>query len=51
MYKRQVLTVTLEGEIYDDDAKGQTKKPEAPVIQGPLELGITAPYQLSLIHI
>ena len=52
-YRRQspdetVLTVTLEGEIYDDDAKGQTKKPEAPVIQGPLELGITAPYQLTI---
>ncbi len=42
------VDIPLEGEIYAQDAQGESKKPEAPLISGPLELGVTAPYVLKI---
>lgn len=42
------VDILLEGEIYQVDTQGNSKKPDAPVIAGPLTLGITAPYTLTI---
>lgn len=42
------IDIPLEGEIYGIDAQGNSKKPQAPVTSGPLELGITSPYVLKV---
>lgn len=42
------VVVPLEGEIYAVDAQGQSKRPEASVTSGPLELSVTEPYTLTI---
>lgn len=44
------FSITLPGEIYrsEQGGEGDSKKPEQPIIQGPLELGVTSPYTLAI---
>lgn len=46
--EEKAFTVVLEGEIYAADSGGKIKRPEAPMVKGPLALGITAPYELTI---
>lgn len=45
---QEQMAIALEGEIYKTDGQGKSIRPDQPVEAGPLTLGITAPYTLTV---